>query len=505
MAKRRRKQENPLDGNDGETEEELQRKLFGQSSSHVAGSIAAEVALAGEQADAQLQTKDPMVSDGSQVTESNQSASFQQPAWTDPDEAAVGVRLAKHARTRKLRRTDAEDGLSGSQYAIRLREQHHKMKQRTQWARVPSERSARAGATHTLDGVLRTTAAASTQRASTDAVDELQSRPLPAAQLDSVRVRDLNAEEPSTSALTSVCFHANAQLALSAGLDRRVRLFNVDGSSNTHVETLFLQDMPITKSRFAGHSFIVAAGNRPFLHLADMETGSIERIANAAPQKGEACPNFATGPPESRMSHLVAAPGANGRVKLLSLHTKQRVGTLSSGGRKAPQVSFGERDSSLVAACSDGYLRVFDLRTMRCCHEFIDDGSTGTSSPASVASDGSNSTIAVGQASGVVNLYTNPKEESSKPSASLYNLTTTADVLALSNCKQMAAVASSEKKDSVRIVHLPSQTVFSNWPTSRTPVHYPSDVAFSPSSGFVSIANARGKALLYRLSHFSSA
>lgn len=47
-------------------------------------------------------------------------------------------------------------------------------------------------------------------------------------------------------------------------------------------------------------------------------------------------------------------------------------------------------------------------------------------------------------------------------------------------------------------VHLPSLTVFSNWPTSRTPLRYVNAFDFSPNSGYISIGNDRGKALLYR-------
>jgi U3 small nucleolar RNA-associated protein 18 len=37
-----------------------------------------------------------------------------------------------------------------------------------------------------------------------------------------------------------------------------------------------------------------------------------------------------------------------------------------------------------------------------------------------------------------------------------------------------------------------------------TPLHYVSAVAFSPSSGYITIGNDRGKALLYRLKHYQA-
>ncbi len=56
-----------------------------------------------------------------------------------------------------------------------------------------------------------------------------------------------------------------------------------------------------------------------------------------------------------------------------------------------------------------------------------------------------------------------------------------------------------------RVLHVPSMTVFSNWPTSKSPLHYVHSAAFSPNSGYLAIGNARGRVLLYRLHHYSKA
>ncbi len=67
---------------------------------------------------------------------------------------------------------------------------------------------------------------------------------------------------------------------------------------------------------------------------------------------------------------------------------------------------------------------------------------------------------------------------------------------------QVLVMASRLKKDALRLVHLPSATVFSNWPTSRTPLHYVHSAGFSPGGAFLAIGNARGTAMLYRLHHY---
>lgn len=55
------------------------------------------------------------------------------------------------------------------------------------------------------------------------------------------------------------------------------------------------------------------------------------------------------------------------------------------------------------------------------------------------------------------------------------------------------------------VLHVPSMTIFQNWPTSKSPLHYVHSAAFSPHSGYLAIGNARGRVLLYRLHHYSQA
>jgi U3 small nucleolar RNA-associated protein 18 len=91
------------------------------------------------------------------------------------------------------------------------------------------------------------------------------------------------------------------------------------------------------------------------------------------------------------------------------------------------------------------------------------------------------------------------------PLKALMNLTTSIDSLSFSHDSQMLLMGSRLKKDSLRIVHLPSLTVFANWPTGRSPLQYVHSAAFSPHSGFLGIGNAKGRALLYRLHHYPEA
>ena len=70
---------------------------------------------------------------------------------------------------------------------------------------------------------------------------------------------------------------------------------------------------------------------------------------------------------------------------------------------------------------------------------------------------------------------------------------------------ELLAIASSQKKDQLNLVHFPSCTVFSNWPTERTPIKKVTSLDFSRGGGYLALGNNRGRVLLYRLSHFETA
>jgi U3 small nucleolar RNA-associated protein 18 len=97
--------------------------------------------------------------------------------------------------------------------------------------------------------------------------------------------------------------------------------------------------------------------------------------------------------------------------------------------------------------------------------------------------------VAVGSSSGVVNIYDrrawcehDPSVDSAKldsnngipkapkPLRALQNLTTPTSHLTFSPDGQILAMASRWKNNAMRLVHLPSATVFKNWPTEKTPL-----------------------------------
>eukprot|EP00897_Mesotaenium_endlicherianum_P005819 jgi/Mesen1/5265/ME000263S04374 len=297
------------------------------------------------------------------------------PAWVDEDEASVSVNLATSNRLRKLRNAEREQRVEGLDYIQRLRRQHARLNPGTGWAKLPSQRKpAKPSGDKWLDEDVEGEDGEELEREGEGegeggfddreeegtADDPLlrQGRlvvrakgRLPAGILEVTRMRDANEEEPCKGVVQSVQFHSNAQLLLTASLDKTLRFFQV------------------------------------WCSLYDL-------------------------------FHL-------------------------------------------------GVVNVYDRRT------FVGGGTGGVGGAA--------------------------------PLKSLMNLTTGVDCLRFSPDAQVLAMASRLKRDAVRLVHVPSATVFSNWPSSRSPMHYVHALDFSPGGGYLAVGNARGKVLLYRLHHYDSA
>ena len=70
---------------------------------------------------------------------------------------------------------------------------------------------------------------------------------------------------------------------------------------------------------------------------------------------------------------------------------------------------------------------------------------------------------------------------------------------------ELVAMASSHKKNQLKLVHLPTCTVFENWPTEKTPLNKVTCLDFSPGGAFFAFGEDHGRVLLYRLNHYETA
>lgn len=152
----------------------------------------------------------------------------------------------------------------------------------------------------------------------------------------------------------------------------------------------------------------------------------------------------------------------------------------------------------------DGEMYIWDLNSRMCLHRAIDDGClSGTA----LAVSSSGQFVATGSAQGVVNLYetkTLLEKKCPTPVKVMTNLVTSITSLKFNpNCEILAA-ASNLKRNAFRMMHLPSFRMFSNFPGFQTNIGMSQSLDFSPESGYLSISNKTGSALLYRLRHYGN-
>ncbi|CAK8533942.1 unnamed protein product [Lathyrus sativus] len=439
--------------------------------------------------------------------EEDDEALKRKPVWVDEEEEKVTVNIAKVNRLRKLRKEEDEDLISGSEYVSRLRAQHVKLNRGTDWAQLDSGGKMDGSSDDELtdddnkaavvsqgyedvDDILRT---------NEDLVVKSSSKLLP-GHIEYSRLVDANIQDPSNGPINSVQFHRNGQLLLAAGLDRKLRFFQIDGKRNTKVQSIFLEDCPIRKASFLPDgSQVILSGRRKFFYSLDLVKARVDKIGPLLGREEKSLEDFEVSPD----SKTIAFVGNEGYILLVSTKSKQLIGTLKMNGT-VRTLAFTEDGQKLLSSGGDGHVYHWDLRTRTCIHKGVDEGCINSTA---LCINPGGTHFAAGSDSGVVNIYN--REEflggKKKPIKVIDNLNTTVDFMRFNHDSQILAICSGMKKSSLKLIHIPSYTVFSNWPPPNANLHYPRCLDFSPGGGFMAVGNASGKVLLYKLHHYQHA
>lgn len=417
-----------------------------------------------------------------------------QPAWEDEDDAGEEVRIAtRDPKKRKLLKQLDETVITGAEYTQRLRERFemvtHQGSGGPSWAKLPED----------IDTVQDEDE--EDILATAEALVGSNPERLAPSILNVTRLKDANHEEHSRG-LHTLHFHSNAQLMLVGGQDKKLNLFQIDGKKNRKVQGVVFKDTPIVKAWFTpdGREAIVT-GRKPWIYVYDVVTGNVSKAWYPAGRE-EASTEHSF---YSQDNKYLAFCGKNGNVHLTSNQTKQKIADFKMNNISIT-VSFSPDGLTMFTGGGDASIYQWDLRTRRCIYKFIDEGMSKTSS---LAISPSGAYHAVGSQTGVVNVYSAEtmaaRETKPTPHKALMNLQTSVNAVKFNHDTQIMGMSSWVKTSAFRLVHLPSMSVFGNWPTDRTPLGKVMDFDFSPHSGFLALGTHRGKVLLYRLNHYNSA
>ncbi|KAM4535272.1 U3 small nucleolar RNA-associated protein 18 homolog [Fundulus diaphanus] len=326
------------------------------------------------------------------------------------------------------------------------------------------------------------------------------SESLPSGILRMKKCLHANSARPSEDKLTSVQFHPSAQVVMTAGIDQSVSLFQVDGKTNPKIQSIHLERFPVHKARFSldGETVIATSLRNRMFYLYDMMEGrvvpvpSVRGLNEARVKEFSVCPD----------GGALLLTGTNGYVHLLTLKTNEVVRSMKING-DVSGVAFSHDGSRVFVNSEEGEVYVWDMSSSRCVSRFTDDGCVKATS---IAASLNGRYLACGSQAGVVNIYSQEaclNSSNPKPLRAVMNLLTSATSLSFNPTSEILAIASRVEDEAVRLVHLPSLTVFSNFPVAKRKfVYRTSCLDFSPHSGFFSLANNKGHAPLFRLLHY---
>ncbi|XP_004395270.1 PREDICTED: U3 small nucleolar RNA-associated protein 18 homolog isoform X2 [Odobenus rosmarus divergens] len=310
-----------------------------------------------------------------------------------------------------------------------------------------------------------------------------------------------NAERPTTARISSVHFHPRAQVVMVAALDNAVSLFQVDGKTNPKIQSIYLEKFPIFKASFSatGEEVLATSIHSKVLYVYDMLAGKLIPVHQVRGLKEKIVRSFEVSPDGS----FLLINGVAGYLHLLSMKTKELIGSMKINGRVAAS-TFSSDSKKVYASSGDGEVYVWDVNSRKCLNRFVDEGSLYG---LSIATSRNGQYVACGSNCGVVNIYNQDsclQETNPKPIKAIMNLVTGVTSLTFNPTTEILAIASEEMKEAVRLVHLPSCTVFSNFPViKKKTISLVHTMDFSPRSGYFALGNEKGKALLYRLHHYS--
>ncbi|MDP2439746.1 MAG: hypothetical protein Q8P67_28685, partial [archaeon] len=432
-------------------------------------------------------------------------AAAQKPAWVDEDTSNLAIDLVEKkstrgsVRKRRLRQSHAEKMISAEAYEERLKGKFKALysKADISWAEQPV--SSRAGQ-HSSEDEDSEDDGRALLRSTSKRTVEGASGLLPQGVLTIIPMVDLNKAHPNHSKVTSVKFHPNGQLALSAGYDCGLRVFHVDGKANNKVQGVVFKDLPIRSADFtADGKEVLVSGRKSYFYSYSLDTGHVQRVTQIRGCPDKSYERMLVSPDNKYLAVLAQ----EGFIHLLSRVTKQSIAVLKVNGT-VDSAQFSSDGSVLYAIGDNAQVHQFDMKTRRCLRVFDDCDAFNSTA---LALSPSGQYLATGGQSGVVNIYdlkSSLSQADLKPVKSLTNLTTPISRLLFNPDSQILAAASSARPDQFKVYHFPSMTSFTNWPTARSPLNTVTSMAFSPHSGYLSIGNVRGRALLYRLGHYPS-
>ncbi|KAL2184164.1 YVTN repeat-like/Quino protein amine dehydrogenase [Thermothelomyces heterothallicus CBS 203.75] len=364
------------------------------------------------------------------------------PAWVDSDDERLTVSLAGATRLRKLRTTEAEDIVSGTEYAKRLRQQYLRLYPLPEWAKDatagPKRRRRRSSAGSDslsdysdmevdsdgesieaplpLDAFLRDANSFAAPTSSRDGSSRKR-RKLRPETIDIQRTRDI--PDAHKAAVSSLAFHPRRPILLSSSTSSVMYLHHVDPSAhptpNPALTSVQVKRTDLRRAAFVGPDGdeVVFAGRRRYFHSWNLASGVVNKVSKIQGHQKEqrTMERFRASPCGRYLALAASDKKGGGMLNIVSVATMQWVAQARVDGRGGvADFAWWSDGQGLTIAGKDGQVTEWSMATRRTVGIWRDEGSIGgtvlalggRNGPAEIGGD---RWVAVGSNSGVLNVY----------------------------------------------------------------------------------------------------
>ncbi|KAK2170425.1 hypothetical protein LSH36_3g28021 [Paralvinella palmiformis] len=439
----------------------------------------------------QSKQKDTFPEYWSDDSKTKKSCAEPKPVWEDDDDDELRIKISEKDFRHKYFKHKDKTEVSGEVYAQTLKSQFEKIIGQPSWAKLRWQKS---------DDEEDSDDDPETRQLLQSTGNYLApSESLPKDILQIKSCPDANKEQPAKCKLRAMEFHPSACVMLTGGYNQTLSLFQIDGKHNPKIQSIFMEGYPVLSAHFSqdGTEVVVSSKHKSFKYY-DMMAGQIVTIPKIKGLENDKIDRFEVSPDGKHLVFL----GLYGHMHLISAKSKEWIASLKMNG-SVEAVAFASDGSKMFSHGDGGEVYVWDMKTRDCVHKFTDDGCIqGTS----LAVSKNGHYIATGSSSGVVNIYDEGclMGKYPKPLRAVMNLTTACTSMVFNSTTEILALASNSAEKGVKMVHMPSLTVFSNFPDQSDVLRVPYRLDFSVNSGYFGIGNNKGRVLLYRLKHYNN-
>ncbi|KAJ1331523.1 U3 small nucleolar RNA-associated protein 18 [Microdochium nivale] len=367
--------------------------------------------------------------------------------------------------------------------------------------------------------------------------DGKKTRKLRPEVIDIQRSRDI--PDTHKEVVTSLSFHPEYPVLLSSSTSAIMHLHHIAPTAhptpNPLLTSVQIKQVPVQHAEFLypDGDRIFFAGRRRYIHSWELSTGAIQKTNKVHGHRLEmkTWERFKTSPCGRYVGLIASTRKGGGIINILNVNTMQWIAAARLDSRGGIiDFCWWSNGNGMTILGKGGQVGEFSMASRRFLGIWNDEGSNGAtalalSGPGRHSGSKKNGTadgpatlggdrwVAIGSNSGIVNIYERESliaaeddaedditlKDRPEPTRTFEQLTTPCTILTFSPDGQLLALASKHKKDALRLAHLPSCTVYRNWPTEQTPLGRISAVAFGRKSDMLAVGNDGGQVRLWEI------